>query len=66
MIRVLNELSGNQWSFIWDVEGGNEHCDHAYEEFDAIFEDEYTAKYACIHCGAMLLYDVSDVSDIGD
>jgi len=63
MIRKLNELSGDQWSFIWSVTGGNEGCDHAYEEFNAVEEDDYTAVYNCVHCNAKLDYDVSDISD---
>lgn len=63
MIRILSELSGDQWSFIWSVTGGKEDCIHAYEEFSAIEEDEYTAVYHCIHCNARLDYDVSDIGD---
>jgi hypothetical protein len=63
MIRTLKELSGDQWSFIWSITGGDENCEHAYEEFAPIKEDEYTAQYRCLHCDALLDYDVSDIGD---
>lgn len=63
MIRTLSELSGNNWTNFWTVSGGDEACDHAYEEFDPLEEDEYTAVYICTKCGARLDYDVSDIGD---
>ena len=55
----------NNWYF-WDAMGGRDDCNHEYEENDMIAESEYTGTYLCIHCGAILEFDVEDIEDILD
>jgi len=52
-----------QWRFAFTITGGDENCEHEYDD-DKHFDDtEYGGTYYCEHCGAKMEYDVSDIGD---
>ena len=51
------------WLFAWVFSGGKPECAHAYDDDAPITDTEYGGSYECVHCGALMTYDVSDIGD---
>jgi hypothetical protein len=51
------------WRTFFTFEGGNEHCDHEYDNDAEYNSTDYTGTVDCIKCGCKMSYDVSDIGD---
>jgi hypothetical protein len=54
-----------QWTWAFDIlEGDIKDCEHEFDDtVPELNETEYGGTLVCVHCGALMTYDVSDIGD---
>lgn len=52
-----------RWLFVFTITGGRSECEHEYDEDLEYDETPWAGTYNCLHCGAKMSYDVSDIGD---